>query len=128
MSTDLRYSDKHVWVKVEGEKIRVGITNFAQAKLGDIVFVELPEPGDEVTADEQFGEIETDKRDLKILKLIAPVGGKIADVNGDFYDHPEFVNESPYEKGWLVVIEPLDHSRIEKLLTAEQYEAIINKD
>ncbi len=113
---------------MKAKRLRVGITDYAQAKLGDIVFVELPELADKVMTDEQFGEIETDKRDLKILKLFAPVGGKIVDVNGDFYDHPEFVNESPYEKGWLIVIEPLDHSKIEKLLTAEQYEEMINKD
>lgn len=127
MSTpkDLRYSEEHEWVKVEGEKVRVGITEFAQSELGDIVFVELPEVGTEVTADEPFGSVESVKT---VSELYAPVSGKIIEVNEDLNDSPEFVNESPYEKAWMIVIEPTDLSEVDKLLTPEQYEEMIKED
>jgi len=122
---DLRYSEEHEWVKVEGEKVRVGITHFAQSELGDIVFVELPEVGDEVTADEPFGSVESVKT---VSELYAPVSGKVVEVNEDLNDSPEFVNESPYEKAWMVVIEPSDSSEIDNLMTAEQYEEMTKED
>jgi glycine cleavage system H protein len=127
MSTpkDLRYSEEHEWVKVEGEKVRVGITEFAQSELGDIVFVELPEVGTEVTADAPFGSVESVKT---VSELYAPVSGKIIEVNEDLNDSPEFVNESPYEKAWMIVIEPTDLSEVDKLLTQEQYEEMIKED
>ncbi|WP_342432873.1 glycine cleavage system protein GcvH [Neobacillus sp. FSL H8-0543] len=122
---DLRYSEEHEWVKVEGEKVRVGITHFAQSELGDIVFVELPEVGDEVTADEPFGSVESVKT---VSELYAPVSGKVVEVNEDLNDSPEFVNESPFEKAWMVVIELSDSSELDKLMTAEQYEAMTKED
>ncbi|ETI66095.1 glycine cleavage system protein GcvH [Neobacillus vireti] len=126
MSTpkELRYSEEHEWVKVEGERVRVGITDFAQHELGDIVFVELPEVGDEISADEPFGSVESVKT---VSELYAPVSGKVVEVNEDLSDSPEFVNESPYEKAWMVVIELSDSSELEKLMTAEQYEAMTNE-
>ncbi|WP_409271194.1 glycine cleavage system protein GcvH [Neobacillus sp. SCS-31] len=126
MSTpkDLRYSEEHEWVKVEGEKVRIGITHFAQSELGDIVFVELPEVGDEITADEPFGSVESVKT---VSELYAPISGKVVEVNEDLSDSPEFVNESPYEKAWMIVIEPSDMSEIEKLMTAEQYDEMTNE-
>jgi glycine cleavage system H protein len=122
---ELRYSEEHEWVKVEGETVRVGITHFAQSELGDIVFVELPEVGDEVTADEPFGSVESVKT---VSELYAPLSGKVVAVNEDLNDSPEFVNESPYEKAWMIVIEPSDNSEIDKLMTAEQYEEMIKED
>lgn len=122
---ELRYSEEHEWVKVEGEKLRVGITHFAQSELGDIVFVELPEVGDEVTADEPFGSVESVKT---VSELYAPVSGKVVEVNEDLNDSPEFVNESPYEKAWMIVIEPSNSSELENLMTAEQYEEMIKED
>lgn len=116
---ELRYSEEHEWVKVEGEKVRVGITDFAQSELGDIVFVELPEVGDEITADEPFGSVESVKT---VSELYAPVSGKVVEINEDLNDSPEFVNESPYEKAWMIVVEPSDNSEVDKLMTAEQYE------
>jgi glycine cleavage system H protein len=116
---ELRYSEEHEWVKVEGEKARVGITDFAQSELGDIVFVELPEVGDEITANEPFGSVESVKT---VSELYAPISGKVVEINEDLNDSPEFVNESPYEKAWMIVIEPSDSSEVEKLMTAEQYE------
>ncbi len=126
MSTpkDLRYSEEHEWVKVEGERVRVGITHFAQSELGDIVFVELPEVGDEVTADEPFGSVESVKT---VSELYAPVSGTVVEINEELNDNPEFVNESPYEKAWMIVIEPKDISETDKLMTAEQYEEMIKE-
>jgi glycine cleavage system H protein len=121
---ELRYSEEHEWVKTEGEKVRVGITHFAQSELGDIVFVELPEVGDTVTADEPFGSVESVKT---VSELYAPVSGKVVEVNEDLNDNPEFVNESPYEKAWMIVIEPSDASELDSLMTAEQYEEMINE-
>ncbi|WP_099361703.1 glycine cleavage system protein GcvH [Fredinandcohnia onubensis] len=127
MSTpkELRYSEEHEWVKVEGEKVRIGITDFAQSELGDIVFVELPEVGDEIQADEPFGSVESVKT---VSELYAPISGKVVEINEDLDDSPEFVNESPYEKAWMIVIEPANAGDIENLMTAEQYEEMINED
>ncbi|EMR05641.1 Octanoyl/lipoyl carrier protein [Bhargavaea cecembensis DSE10] len=117
--TELRYSEEHEWVKTEDGKARIGITHFAQAELGDIVFVELPEVGDEIKADEPFGSVESVKT---VSELYAPISGTVVEVNEDLEDSPEFVNESPYEKAWMVVIEPSDSSEIDKLMSAEQYD------
>ena len=103
----------------------LGLLHFAQHELGDIVFVELPEVGDEVTADEPFGSVESVKT---VSELYAPVSGKVVEVNEDLSDSPEFVNESPYEKAWMIVIELSDSSEVDKLMTAEQYEEMIKED
>ena len=121
---DLRFSEEHEWVKVEGENARVGITHFAQSELGDIVFVELPEVGDDLTANEPFGSVESVKT---VSELYAPISGKVVEVNEDLSDNPEFVNESPYEKAWMVVIEPSNKEDIEKLMTSDQYKEMINE-
>jgi len=122
---DLRYTSEHEWVKVEGEQVRVGITDFAQSELGDIVFVELPEVGTEVSANEPFGSVESVKT---VSELYAPISGKVVAVNEDLADSPEFVNESPYEKAWMIIIEPSNLEDVHNLLTAEQYEAIISEN
>jgi glycine cleavage system H protein len=123
---ELRYSEEHEWTKTEeGTKVRIGITAFAQDELGDIVFVELPEVGDELKADEPFGSVESVKT---VSELYAPVSGKVVEVNADLDDSPELVNESPYEKAWMVVVELSDSSELEKLMTAEQYEEMIKED
>jgi len=122
---ELRYSEEHEWVKVEGEKVRVGITDFAQHELGDIVFVELPEVGADVSADEPFGSVESVKT---VSELYAPVSGKVVEINEDLSDNPEFVNESPYEKAWMIVIEPSDVSEVDNLMSAEQYAEMIKED
>jgi glycine cleavage system H protein len=122
---ELRYSEEHEWVKVEGENVRVGITDFAQSELGDIVFVELPEVGDTITVNEPFGSVESVKT---VSELYAPISGKVVEINEDLNDSPEFVNESPYEKAWMVVVEPADSTEVDKLMTAEQYEEMTNED
>ncbi|MEH7109201.1 MULTISPECIES: glycine cleavage system protein GcvH [Bacillaceae] len=122
---ELRYSEEHEWVKVEGDKVRVGITDFAQHELGDIVFVELPEVGDEVTVNEPFGSVESVKT---VSELYAPVSGKVVEVNEDLNDSPEFVNESPYEKAWMIVVEVSNSGEVDELMTAEKYEEMIKED
>ncbi|OLN22587.1 glycine cleavage system protein H [Domibacillus antri] len=122
---ELRYSEEHEWVKQEDGKVRIGITDFAQSELGDIVFVELPSVGDDVTADEPFGSVESVKT---VSELYAPISGKVVEVNEELDDSPEFVNESPYEKAWMIVVEPSDASQIDDLMTAEQYEEMTKED
>jgi glycine cleavage system H protein len=115
----LRYSEEHEWVKVEDGKARIGITHFAQSELGDIVFVELPQVGDEIKTNEPFGSVESVKT---VSELYAPISGKVLEVNSGLEDSPEFVNESPYENAWMIVVEPTDASEIDSLMTAEAYE------
>lgn len=122
---ELRYSEEHEWVKQEDGKVRIGITDFAQSELGDIVFVELPSVGDTVTADEPFGSVESVKT---VSELYAPVSGTVVEVNEDLDDSPEFVNESPYEKAWMIVVEPSDASQIDDLMTADQYAEMTQED
>jgi len=122
---ELRYSEEHEWVKQEDGKVRIGITDFAQAELGDIVFVELPSIGDTVTADEPFGSVESVKT---VSELYAPVSGTVVEINEELDESPEFVNESPYEKAWMIVIEPSDASQIDALMTAEQYAEMTKED
>ncbi|MBP2240413.1 glycine cleavage system H protein [Cytobacillus eiseniae] len=122
---ELRYSEEHEWVKTEGEQVRIGISDFAQSELGDIVFVELPEVGDEITADEPFGSVESVKT---VSELYAPISGKVVAINEDLSDNPEFVNESPYEKAWMIVVEPTNQGELDNLMTAEQYEEMVKED
>lgn len=116
---ELKYSEEHEWVKDEDGKYRIGITYFAQSELGDIVFVELPEAGDTVTADEPFGSVESVKT---VSELYAPISGTVLEVNEDLEDSPEFVNESPYEKAWMIVVEPSNVSEVDELMSAEEYD------
>jgi glycine cleavage system H protein len=122
---ELRYSEEHEWVKVEGEQVRIGITDFAQHELGDIVFVELPEVGDVVTANEPFGSVESVKT---VSELYAPISGKVVAINEDLSDSPEFVNESPYEKAWMILVEPSDSGEMDSLMSADQYEEMVKED
>ena len=127
MSTpnELRYSEDHEWVKVEGDKVRAGITDFAQHALGDIVFVELPEVGTEFKAGDSFGSVESVKT---VSELYAPISGTVVEINEDLNDNPEFVNESPYEKAWMIVIEPSDSSEVDNLMSAEKYAEMTKED
>ena len=121
---ELRYSQEHEWARVEGNTVRIGITDLAQSELGDIVFVELPEVGAQLTANEPFGSVESVKT---VSELYAPISGKVVAVNEELNDNPEYVNESPYDKAWMIIIEPSDLSELDNLLTAEQYEQMINQ-
>ena len=120
---ELRYTKEHEWVKTEEGTVRIGITAFAQSELGDIVFVELPEIGAELKANEPFGSVESVKT---VSELYAPISGKVVEVNEELNDNPEFVNESPFEKAWMIVIEPSNSSDVENLMSAEEYDSLIN--
>lgn len=123
--SELRYTKEHEWVKTEGEKtVRVGITDFAQSELGDIVFVELPQVGDTLTAGKPFGSVESVKT---VSELYAPVSGKVVEVNQELEGSPELVNESPYEQGWMIVVEIDNPAELEQLLSAEEYQKLINQ-
>lgn len=121
---DLRYTKEHEWVKIEGNKVTIGITDFAQSELGDIVFVELPEVGDEISKDQPFGSVESVKT---VSELYAPVSGKVVAVNEELSDSPEFVNESPYETAWMITIELSDEAELEELMTVDAYVALIEQ-
>lgn len=121
LPNDLKYSEDHEWVKVDGNTVTIGITDFAQGELGDIVFVELPEEDDEMTKGESFGSVESVKT---VSELYAPLNGKIVEVNEELEDSPELVNESPYEDAWMVKVELEDTSQLDSLLNADAYAEI----
>jgi glycine cleavage system H protein len=121
--TDLMYTTDHEWAKFDDNIVTVGITDFAQGELGDIIFVELPEVGKEIDKDGAFGTIEAVKT---VSDLVSPVTGKVIEINDEIEDSPEFVNEDCYGKGWFVKIEIEDLSEKDNLLNAEDYSAIIN--
>jgi len=124
LPTDLLYSKEHEWVRREGSDVRIGITDFAQDELGDIVFVELPEVGDTIEANEPFGSVESVKT---VSELYAPISGTVVEVNEDLEDNPEYVNESPYEQAWMIVVEPSADEELDELLSSEEYNTYISK-
>ena len=115
---DLRYTDKHEWVSTGGATVRVGITDFAQDALGDIVFVQLPEPGAAVRAGEPLGEVESTK---SVSDIYAPVSGTVVARNEQLTDQPELINTDPYGAGWMIEIEVADPSAAGSLLDAAGY-------
>lgn len=121
---DVKYHREHQWVKVDGKRACVGITDFAQEELGDIVYVELPEIGTEVTAEEDVTEIESTKT---TAPLIAPVSGTIVEVNEELKDAPELVNEDPYGKGWMITIEMAEPTDVDELMDAKEYELFLKE-
>ena len=122
---ELRYTKEHEWVRAEGSRVRVGITDFAQDALGDVVYVDLPDIGAEVTADQPMGEVESTK---SVSDVFTPVTGTIVERNVMLEEHPELVNEQSYEDGWLVMIEPSDLGAVERLMTADAYRALVQGD
>lgn len=119
---DLRYTDSHEWVRVNGRTARVGITEFAQQELGDIIFLELPESRRKVTVGDSFGAVEAVKT---VADLFAPVSGTVLGANPALTDAPERVNHDPYGEGWLVEIDLDDPAEFDKLLDADAYAKII---
>ncbi|UTF52331.1 glycine cleavage system protein GcvH [Natronosalvus rutilus] len=116
---DRRYQESHEWALETDDGVRIGITDFAQDELGDVVFVELPDEGEDITAGESFGVVESIKA---VSDLYAPVSGTVTAVNEDLFDAPELVNEDPFDEGWMLAVESDDESELEDLLTAEDYE------
>jgi glycine cleavage system H protein len=122
---ELKYTEEHEWVMVEEELAVVGITDFAQDALGDVVFVELPEVGATVEAGKAFGVVESVKA---VSDIYAPINGTIEEVNEDLLDAPEIINTSPYEDGWMIKIRMADAAETEDLMTAEAYQALIAEE
>jgi glycine cleavage system H protein len=119
---DLRYTKEHEWVRLDGQRARVGITDFAQDALGDVVYVDLPEVGARVEADQPLGEVESTK---SVSDVFSPVSGSIAERNPLVDDRPELVNEQPYGDGWLVSIDVDDPAVVEGLMDAAAYRAMV---
>ena len=117
--TNLKYSKTDEWVRVEGDRVLIGITDYAQDQLGDIVYVELPwDEGEEVTAEAKFGDIESVKA---TSELLSPVSGLVVQANEALKDHPELINDDPYGKGWMLAIKLSDPAALDHLLDVEQY-------
>ena len=122
---ELRYTKEHEWVSVEdGDRVRVGITDFAQDALGDVVYVDIPEEGTEVTSGQAFGEVESTK---SVSDIYSPVSGRIAERNGALSETPELVNRDPYGEGWMVVVEMSDPSELNRLLNAASYREMVEE-
>ena len=121
---DLRYTREHEWARVEGNRARVGITHFAQSELGDVVFVELPKVGTKVTQMRPFGVVESVKA---VSDLFAPLSGEVGEVNAELAQKPEWVNQDPYGKGWMIVIALANPKELEALMTAAQYEEFLER-
>jgi glycine cleavage system H protein len=121
---DLRYTKEHEWVKSEGGTARIGITDHAQHELTDIVFVELPKIGKKVKQGEVLGVVESVKT---VADVYSPVSGDVADVNSDLNDNPQFINESPYEKGWFAIIKMENPSEVGRLMDAAAYKKTLDE-
>jgi glycine cleavage system H protein len=115
---DRKYQESHEYATTGGDTVTVGITDFAQDELGDVVFVELPEVGDEVAQGEDFGVVESIKA---VSDLYAPVSGTVSAVNEALFDQPELVNDSPYDEGWMLQVDGVDEGEFDSLLSAESY-------
>ena len=122
--TNVKYTKEHEWIRLEGDVAYVGITDYAQEQLGDIVFVDIPTEGETLAADEVFGTIEVVKT---ISDLFLPVAGEILEQNEALADQPELVNQDPYGEGWLIKIKPAADADVDSLLDAEAYKALINE-
>ena len=119
---ELKYTREHEWARQEGDRVRVGITAFAQEQLGDVVFVELPKTGAKVTAHQAFGVVESVKA---VSDLFAPVSGEVVEVNGGLPNAPDTVNRDPYGAGWMILVKASNAAEWDQLLTAAQYEEFI---
>ncbi len=119
--SELRYTEDHEWLRPEGKSGRIGITDFAQDQLGDVVFVELPEVGRAVKKGEAFGVVESVK---SVSDVFAPITGKVVSVNQGLVDTPELVNQDPYGQGWIVELEIADDAEVQALLDAQAYAAL----
>lgn len=121
----LKFSKSHEWVKEDAAIATIGITDYAQKQLGDIVFIELPQPGAKLQKSEQLGTIESTKT---ASELYVPLSGEIVEVNSDLVDNPQWINESPYDKGWLVKLKIANHSELNSLMDESTYRELIAKE
>jgi glycine cleavage system H protein len=121
---DVRYTRQHEWARTEGGRVRIGITDYAQDALGDVVYVDLPESGTSLPADQPFGEVESTK---SVSDVYAPVAGTVVERNLLLEERPELVNEQPYGDGWLIVVDPADPSTVDALMDAARYRAFLDE-
>ncbi len=119
---DLKYTEDHEWVRVEGDIATVGVTDFAQGELGDVVFVEIETEGEELDKGETFGTVEAVKT---VSDLFMPVGGEVAEFNEALADEPELVNKDPYGEGWMIKIKVADAAELDALISAEEYQKML---
>ena len=122
---DLKYSKEHEWARIEGDLATVGISDFAQAELGEVVYIELPAKGTRAKKDEPFGVIESVKA---VSDLYSPVSGEIVEVNGSLEENPERVNEDPYGEGWIIRIKLSDKPEVDTLLSAREYKEFVKEE
>lgn len=122
---ELYYSEDHEWVRVEEDYLVIGVSDFAQDELGDIVFVELPEVEEEFEKGDSFGVLESVKA---VSDTFIPVSGKVIKVNEDLIDQPELINDDPYGEGWLIKIEPADDSELDELMSVEEYTEFLEEE
>lgn len=122
--TNVKYTSEHEWIRLENDEAIIGITDYAQDQLGDIVFVDVTAEGETLEQGEVFGTIEVVKT---VSDLFLPIGGEIVEVNPELEEHPELVNKDPYGEGWIICIKPTDASQMDELLDAEAYKKIINE-
>lgn len=115
---ELQYTEEHQWVLVEGDLATIGITDYAQEQLGEVVFLELPEEGSEIGADKPLGVVESVKA---VSDIYAPVSGEVVEVNGPLIDEPEIINTSPYEDAWMLKVQIANPEQLNKLMSAEEY-------
>ena len=120
---DLKYSNDHEWIRLDGDHVSIGITDHAQDSLGEIVFVELPKVGDVLEKSSVFGAVESTK---SVSDLYTPVAGTVTEVNASVENEPELINSSPYSEGWMIKISPTNVADIETLLTSEEYKNLID--
>ena len=121
----LRYTKDHEWIRVEGDRGRVGITDYAQKQLGDVVFLELPEVGRTLAAGEQFGTVESVKA---VSELYSPVGGEVLEVNGELASRPEAINQDPHGGAWMIVVRMSDPASVGGLMDAPSYQAYVESE
>ena len=122
--TDVKYTKDHEWIRVEGEVAYVGITDYAQSELGEIVYVDVTTEGETIEKDGVFGSVEAVKT---VSDLLMPVTGEVLEVNAELEDKPELINEDPYGKGWIIKIAVSDGSQLDSLLSAADYKSLIGK-
>lgn len=122
---DLKYTKEHEWVKVEGDSVVVGITDYAQDSLGDVVYVELPQEGGAVSKDEPFGVVESVKA---VSDLYSPVSGSVSEVNDSIIDNPEVINEDPYGEAWMIKVDLSNAEELDELLSSEDYQQFIEEE
>jgi glycine cleavage system H protein len=125
MADALKFTEDHLWIRIDGTRAQLGISDYGQTELGEVIAVEIPDVGDEMEKGEPFGEIESVRT---VTELISPLSGSVTAVNGELDDHPRIVNEDPLHEGWLIEIELADETELEDLMDLDEYEEFASGD